>query len=103
MDETQTGTAELEIRHEEQGGVGAFFVERDGQRVAELRYTRSSPQTVVLEHTEVSSVLQGQGVGRKLVEAAVTWARGTGTRFVPVCTYAKTVFERHPGLRDVLQ
>jgi predicted GNAT family acetyltransferase len=103
MEQTHTEAPELEIRREEDGRVGAFFVEVDGRRLAELRYTRSSPQTVVLEHTEVSDVLQGRGVGRKLVEAAVAWARRTGTSFVPVCSYAKTVFERYPGLRDVLR
>ncbi len=100
MDEI--ATSEIEIRHEEQGDRGAFYVETDAGRLAELRYSRTSAQTVVLEHTEVSDALRGRGVGRLLVEAAVQWARRTGTRFVPVCAYAKTVFERYPGLRDVL-
>lgn len=94
---------EIEISHEESGDRGAFYVETAAGRLASLTYRRSSPQTVVLEHTEVSKALAGQGVGRRLVEAAVAWARRTGTKFVPVCTYAKSVFERDPGLRDVLQ
>lgn len=99
----ETARAEgVEIHHEENGDRGAFYVEAGGRRLAELLYTRTSPQTVVLEHTEVSEALQGRGVGNQLVEAACAWARRTGTRFVPVCTYAKSVFERYPGLRDVL-
>lgn len=94
---------DIEIRHEEQGDRGAFYMETEAGRLAELRYSRTSPQTVVLEHTQVSDALSGRGVGRLLVEAAVEWARRTGTRFVPVCEYAKTVFQRYPGLRDVLQ
>jgi uncharacterized protein len=97
------GPAELEIRHEERGDRGAFYVETAAGRLAELTYARTSPQTVVLEHTEVSDALRGRGAGRLLVEAAVEWARRTGTKFVPVCTYARSVFERYPGLRDVLQ
>lgn len=92
----------IEIRHEEHGDRGAFYVQTEAGRLAELRYSRTSAQTVVLEHTDVSEALRGQGVGRRLVEAAVEWARRTGTRFVPVCTYARTVFEQYPGLRDVL-
>lgn len=92
----------IEIRHEERGERGAFYVETADGRIAELTYTRTSPQTVVIEHTEVAQSLAGRGVGRLLVEAAVEWARRSGTKFVPVCAYAKTVFERYPGLRDVL-
>jgi len=93
----------LEISHEEVGDRGVFFVETPAGRLATLTYSRTSPNTVVIEHTEVSNALAGQGIGRRLVEAAVAWARRTGTKFVPVCTYAKTVFDRYPGLRDVLE
>ncbi len=96
------GSSRIEIRHEEQGDRGAFFVETEAGRLAELAYSRTSPQTIVIEHTDVSDALRGQGVGRLLVEAAVEWGRRTGTKFVPVCAYAKSVFERYPGLRDVL-
>jgi len=100
MDEP--GAPRIEIRHEEKGERGAFFVEAEAGRLAELTYARTSPQTAVIEHTEVSGALRGGGVGRLLVEAAVQWARRTGTRLVPECTYAKSVFARHPELRDVL-
>jgi predicted GNAT family acetyltransferase len=98
------GGVELEIKHEEHDGRGAFFVPGGASgRLAELVYACSSGQAAVIEHTEVSSTLAGQGVGKRLVEAAVAWARGTGTRFVPLCPFARTVFDRNPGLRDVLK
>jgi uncharacterized protein len=100
MDEART--AEIRISHEESGDRGMFYVETEAGRLATLTYLRTSPQTVVLEHTEVSKALAGQGVGRRLIEEAVDWARRTGTTLEPVCTYAKAVFEREPGLRDVL-
>jgi predicted GNAT family acetyltransferase len=95
-------TSDLEIRHEEQGNAGTFYVQGEQGRLAELHYRRSSPQTIVIEHTEVSDALRGHGVGRLLVEAAVAWARRTGAQFLPECSYAKAVFERYPDLRDVL-
>lgn len=98
-----TQSAEFEVQQEEHGTAGAFFVEGDGRRLAELSYTRSSPQTVVLVHTEVSAALQGRGVARKLVDHAVAWARRTSTKLIPVCTYAKSVFDRNPDLQDVLR
>lgn len=98
-----TQASELEIRHEEHGTAGAFFIDDQGRRVAELTYTRQEPRTAVLQHTEVSTLLQGRGVARKLLDHAVAWARQTGTRIVPVCPYAKAVFDRTPELADVLR
>jgi predicted GNAT family acetyltransferase len=103
MEQTREDANELEVRHEEQDGEGSFFVEPDRERLGELTYSRASPDTVVLEHTEVSPRLQGRGVGRVLVEAAVAWARRTGTKIVPMCPYAKSVIARTPAMRDVLR
>ena len=92
----------LNVRHEEGGGRGAFYVEQGGQRVAELAYSRDGRDRAIIEHTEVSDVLRGQGVARKLVDAAVAWARASGMRVVPICPYARSVFDRDAALRDVL-
>jgi predicted GNAT family acetyltransferase len=101
--ESAHGGPELDIQQEDRETGGAFFIEGQGDRLAELSYTRSGPGTVVLVHTEVSGALQGRGVARKLVHAAVAWARRTGTKLVPACSYARSVFDRTPDLRDVLQ
>jgi hypothetical protein len=37
-----------------------------------------------------------------LLDAAVAWARETGTRFVVTCPYATAQFDRDPSIRDVL-
>jgi len=34
--------------------------------------------------------------------AAVDWARKSGVKLVPVCPFAKAVFDRDPTIRDVL-
>lgn len=91
------------IRHVEQRGGGAFLMERDGQRIAEMTYAIDENGSAVIDHTHVSPVLRGQGVGMQLVQAAVDWARGAGIKVVPVCSYARAVFERERGFADVLQ
>jgi predicted GNAT family acetyltransferase len=92
---------DIEIKHEEAGDRGAFFVERDGTRLGEMVYRRVSPERVVIVHTEVSDALRGQGVARKLLDAAVAWARATGTQLGATCPYAKAQFEKDATIRDV--
>ncbi|MCC6335614.1 MAG: N-acetyltransferase [Myxococcales bacterium] len=93
---------ELTPRHEEQGHRGAFFLEKEGARLAQMTYTRSSAGLILIDHTEVSDALRGQGAGKELLDALVAWARQTKTKVLPVCPYAKAQFEKHAALRDVL-
>ena len=93
---------ELTIEHEEDDGRGAFFFAKQGIRLAEMTYSRTSDKLVIIDHTEVSEKLQGHGVGRKLLDAAVAWARETQTKIIATCPYAKAQFERDASIRDVL-
>jgi hypothetical protein len=90
------------IGHEEVERRGAFFLAREGKRVAELTYSRMNDAMVIIDHTEVGPALGGQGVGRQLLDAAVEWARETGTKFKVVCPFARAQFARDPSIRDVL-
>lgn len=90
------------IAHEEKENRGAFFIEQDGKRLAEMTYSRANAGLVIIDHTEVDASLAGKGVGRKLLDAAVSWARETNTRIIATCPFAKAQFERDPSLRDVL-
>lgn len=91
------------IRHREQDGGGAFVAERNGKRVAELTYTLDRDGTAVLNHTFVSDELRGQGIALRLTKSAVEWARRSKIKVVPVCSYARAVFQKHPELTDVLR
>ena len=90
------------ISHAEKDHRGAFFLEQDGRRVAEMTYTRASDSLVIIDHTEVDPSLSGQGVGRQLLDAAVKWARETHTKVIATCPYASAQFARDPSIRDVL-
>jgi hypothetical protein len=88
------------IHHEQTGHRGAFFVEADGKRLAQLTYAIVGTK-VILDHTEVDDVLRGTGTGRKLVAAAVDWAREEDVRLLPVCPFARSVFDKTPEFADV--
>jgi len=89
------------ITHEETGNHGAFFFERDDIRLAAMTYVRTTPTLVTIDHTEVSEVLKGQGMGRQLLDALVAWARQTGTRVMATCPYALAQFKKDESIRDV--
>jgi len=93
---------ELVIKHEESDHRGAFFIEQDGKRVAEMTYSRANASLVIIDHTEVDASLGGKGVARKLLDAAVKWARETHTKVMATCPYALAQFAKDPSIRDVL-
>ena len=90
------------IQREEKDHRGAFFIAGEGHRLAELTFSATPDhKLVILDHTEVSDSLRGQGVARKLVEAAVDWARLTNVKLLPLCPFAKAIFDREPQFADV--
>jgi predicted GNAT family acetyltransferase len=57
---------------------------------------------VIIDHTEMDDALRGTGAGKKLVQAAVEWARAENARLLPLCPFARSVFEKMPEYSDVL-
>lgn len=93
---------EHSIKHEEVDAKGAFYVEQEGRRLAEMTYSRTNASMIIIDHTDVDPSLSGQGVGRKLLDALVQWARATATKVVPLCPFAKAQFNKDASIRDVL-
>jgi uncharacterized protein len=91
-----------EIRNERSGQRGAFFIERDGKRLAEMTYSIGG-RIAIIDHTDVDDVLRGTGTGGRLVQAAVEWARAEKMQLMPLCPFAKSVFDKTPAFADVLK
>ncbi len=93
----------MDILHEESEIRGRHYInDEEGNMVAEITYTINHPQTMVIDHTEVSDELQGKNIGYQLVEAVIEHARAKGRLVVTVCSYAKSVIEKQPVFQDVL-
>ena len=88
--------------HEEAASKGAFYIDKAGQRVAEMTYSRTNATMIIIDHTDVDDSLRGEGVGRQLLDALVAWARSTGTKVLPLCPFAKAQFDKDAAIRDVL-
>ena len=89
------------IEHEHAGHRGAFVWMENGERLAEMTYTVAGSR-VIIDHTQMDETLRGTGAGKKLVHAAVEWARKENARLLPLCPFARSVFDKTPDYADVL-
>lgn len=92
----------MEIQQEDNGRKGSFFVEIDGERVAEMTYVWTGDSRIIIDHTEVSEKLKGMGAGKQLVTKAVEFARTRQIKIFPLCPFAKSVFDKVKEFQDVL-
>lgn len=92
----------MDIRHEQFQNGGSFYAGTSpDDPVAEMTYRRVGP-ILFLDHIAVDESLQGAGVARALLDAAVAFAREQGEKIVPICPYAHDQFEQDASLADVL-
>ena len=92
----------MEIQRDEHGRKGAFFIDEDGEWIAELTYVIDNG-IMTIDHTEIDEKLRGEGIGQDMVKAAVDYARENGWKIRAVCPYAKKIIESTPDLKDVLE
>lgn len=92
----------MEIKREEHGKKGAFFIEQNDEWVAEMTYFKSGENEITIDHTEVDDSLEGKGVGKQLVAEGVKYARENKLKIVATCPFAKKVIDETPEFQDVL-
>lgn len=91
----------MEIKQSETGNKGVFFIEVDGLRAAEMTYSIAGTGRIIIDHTEVGEALKGKNAGKQLVAAAVDYARKKNLKIMPLCPFARAVFERTREYDDV--
>lgn len=75
-----------------------FYLNNDeNQMIAEVTYTEAGTNILIIDHTFVDPSLRGQGVGGKLIEEVVKLAIKDNKKIVPLCPFAKKVFEQTPS------
>ena len=91
----------MTIEHQPAGHKGEFVWLENGERLAVMSYTVAGSR-VIIGHTDVDDRLRGQGAGKQLVKAAVEWARAEQRKLMPLCPFAKSVFDKTADYSDVL-
>jgi predicted GNAT family acetyltransferase len=79
---------------------GQYELEIDGQ-LAIAAYERRDG-ALVFTHTQVPEALEGQGVGSRLISAALQDARDQGLKVIPLCEFVSAYIDRHPEDQDLL-
>ena len=93
----------MEILLKEEGNKGAAYVGDFNKPEAAMTYSIAGDDLLIIDHTEVSDIFRGQGVGRKMLDKIVSKARAENRKIIPLCPYAKSVFEKVSIIRDVLK
>ena len=92
------------IQQKENEKNGSFYIEEDEKQLAEMTYSLSGDNTMIIDHTEVDDSLRGKNVGNQLLNRAVEYARTNNLKIFPICPFARKVFEkRHEEFKDVLK
>ena len=81
---------------------GSFFIEIDGKQEAEMTFVFAGEDKIIIDHTGVNPGNEGKGLGKQMVAQAVTYARENNIKIIPLCPFAKKVFDNTPEFRDVL-
>jgi len=81
----------------------SYFAALDGDKVAgRIFYTSKGEKKMILDHTEVDINYRGQGIGNKILARIVEYVRENDIKIIPLCPFAKSVFEKTESIRDVL-
>jgi hypothetical protein len=75
------------------------FEVREGGDVAVLTYELRDDgdgRAVAFLHTVVPESMGGQGVGGRLAETGIGWAKEQGRTVVPLCPFVRSWLEKNP-------
>lgn len=78
----------------------SFEYEKDGEVIANIDWILRD-HIMDMNHTYVSEVLRGQGVAKKLLDRAASYARENNYKMNPICSYVVSSFEKSSEYDDV--
>lgn len=92
----------IEIKQIDQGTKG-YFVASDAEHEAgRITYTFAGETKMILDHTEVDDRYRGQNIGKRILMEVVNYARENKIKIIPLCPFAKSIFNKIEEIRDVL-
>lgn len=93
----------MRIEIKEKETKGAAIAEEEGKKAGEMTYSIASNDYIIIDHTEVNPDFKGRGVGKKLLIKIVEMAREKNIKILPLCPFAKAMFQKNTEIQDVLK
>lgn len=92
----------MTIEHFNETKNGHFKAIANEIEAGRMTYTWAGTDKFIIDHTEVNPDFAGQGVGKKMVLEAVQYARENNLKILPLCPFAKSVFDKTKEIQDLL-
>lgn len=92
----------IEVKQIESGTKGFFGAFDDDKEAGRMSYTFAGETRMILDHTEVDDAYRGKNIGKRILMEVVEYARQNKIKIIPLCPFAKSVFDRMEEIRDVL-
>lgn len=92
----------MEVVRMNDGNKGFFQAVEDEIQAGLMTYSWAGNDKFIIDHTEVNPDFSGKGVGKLMVMDAVDYARANNIKIIPLCPFAKSVFDKDAEIRDVL-
>lgn len=92
----------MEIKQINNDKNGAFIATIDGVEAGQMTYNWAGTDKIIIDHTEVGDAFGGKGVGKAILLAIVKYARSANIKIMPLCPFAKSVFNKDTTIHDVL-
>ena len=89
------------IEQEDDGKKGRFVIYEDGEYAGEMTYTWAGVEKFIIDHTVVEEKFGGKSFGKKLVMKAAEFAQENNIKIMPLCSYAKKVFDKDESLNNI--
>ena len=90
----------MEIERFDDGKKGHFKAVENGAEAGLMTYVWAGEGKIIIDHTEGNP--EFKGVGIKMLNKAVEYARENDVKIIPLCPFAKKMFDRTENIRDVL-
>ena len=92
----------MDIENKDNGITGTMHAMDNGKLAGKMTYSWAGDDRIIIDHTEVPQEYRGKDVGKQMVRAIAEYARTKSIKVVPICRFAKAVFQKESELSDVL-